>query len=259
MREFFMTITGYERRSASLSILGNLKCLRGDVEGGLADVRQAVDEARSTRKALPLCEALQWACFTMLLVAVPIENLGPAIDEMLTASKNHSLFSHHGVALCLKGCQAAAGGHYEEAIEFLDRGLTQLRQAHYGPFDPFFVGVMATAKAALGQVREARAFIEDFECGRHTHNGFCGSELERRKAMLAALVGKPDLAEKGLRAARDIAERHDAQLWRLRAGMDLAALLQARERVSDAEAERRSLERSIPSPLRQLDLISSRW
>jgi predicted ATPase/DNA-binding winged helix-turn-helix (wHTH) protein len=256
MREFFMAITGYERRSASLALLGSLKCLQGDVDGGLADVRLAVAEARSTGKALPLCEALQWACFTMLVVAEPIDSLEPSIDELLRTSKNHSLLSHYGVALCLKGYHAAARGSHERATEFLERGLRQLQEAHYGPFDPFFTGALAAAKAAMGQVREAWECIEHFEHTRRTHNGFCESELLRRKAILFALSGNADRAENALRTARDLAGEQNAQLWRFRAGSDLIALLHARERISDAEAERSFLEISVPEPLRRLDQAS---
>lgn len=256
MREFFMTITGYERRSASLSMLGNVKCLQGDVEGGLSDVRLGVATARSTGKALPLCEALQWACFTMLLMNESSESVDTAVDELRQTAKDHSLLSHLGIALCLTGCQAVIRGSHERAVEFLERGLGHLREAHYGPFEPLFVGVLATAKAAMGQVREGREYLENFELSWQSHIGFCGSEFLRRKARLAALAGNADLAEDTLRAARDLGAEQNAQHWRFLAWSDLVALLRARERISEAEVEKQALERTVPVSLQRIDQAS---
>ncbi|MFD1104319.1 ATP-binding protein [Sphingobium olei] len=245
MRSFFMAITGFDRRASVLGLLGNLKCVAGDVDAGLEDTCTGIAEARTTGKALPLCEALQWGCFTMLLMAEPETDVGLLIDELLRTAKNHSLYSHFGVALCLKGYQFAAAGKHERAIDLLRQGLVQLREAHYGPFDPFFVGILGTSLAAVGQVREAQRSIETFEEARETHHGFCGPELLRRKALLAAISGNPDLAEAGLKTARDDAVQQGAQLWQWRAGSDLAALYQARERLDQTLRERETLTQAI--------------
>ena len=39
-------------------------------------------------------------------------------------------------------------------------GLDSLKKARYGPFDPLFVGALASAYAACGQVREGLRSIE---------------------------------------------------------------------------------------------------
>lgn len=250
MRSFFMTITGFDRRSDVYGLLSIAKCLQGEVESGLGDAETALREARTTRKALPVCEALQWSCFTMLLMGEPVSQLGPLVNELLRTSKDHSLYSHLGVALCMKGCLAAASGRHEHAVELLRQGLAQLHEAHYGPFDPFFAGVMGTSLAAIGQVRDAQRSIEAFEEARRTHHGFCGPELLRRKALLAAIAGNPDVAEAGLRTARDDGVRQGAQLWQWWAGSDLAALYQARERLEQACRERETLTQAIPAHIR---------
>lgn len=253
MRSFFMAITGFDRRSDVLGLLAIAKCLQGDVEQGLADGEAAIDEARTTRKALPICEALQWVCFTLVLMAGPSTRTFRLTRELLQTSKDHSLHSHYGVALCLKGCLAAASGRHEHAIERLGQGLAQLRDAHYGPFDPFFVGVLATSLATIGRITEARDSITMFEQMRTTQHGFVGPELMRRKALVEVLSGTPDRAESSLRAARDEADRQGTRLWQMRALSDLAALYQARERVADAQRERATLALTIPEQLRERD------
>jgi tetratricopeptide (TPR) repeat protein len=258
MRAFFMTITGFDRRSDVFGLLSIAKCLQGDIEGGLADAASAIREARSTRKALPINEALQWACFTMLLMNEPVANISPLVDEMLSTSKNHSLFSHYGVALCLKGCLAAASGRHETAVDRLQAGLSQLQSAHYGPFDPFFVGVMATSLMTLGQINEARESMAAFEQRRVTHHGFCGPEYVRRKALLSALTGNRTAAEEDLRVATDEAIRQSSQLWHLRAGSDLAALYEGRQRASDARRARDDLDRLVSPAMVALDALA-RW
>jgi len=258
MRDFFMTITGFDRRSDVYGLLSIAKCLQGDVAEGLADAETAISEARSTKKALPICEALQWSCFAMLLMDQPVIALTPLVDEMLNTAKNHSLFSHYGVALCLKGCLAAASGRHESAVDRLKAGLSQLESAHYGPFDPFFVGVMATSLMTLGRISEARDSVSAFEQRRVTHNGFCGPEYSRRKALLSMLTGNLGAAEVELRAAREEAVRQGAQLWHLRAGSDLAAFYEGRLRTSEARQARDDLERLVSSELVAQD-TAARW
>ncbi|NKJ02414.1 winged helix-turn-helix domain-containing protein [Novosphingobium sp. SG707] len=249
MRAFFMTITGFDRRSDVYGLLSIAKCLQGDVAKGLADAQTAITEARLTRKALPICEALQWSCFSILLMNLPARVLTPLVDEMLKTSKNHSLFSHYGVALCLKGCLAAASGRHESAVERLKAGLSELENARYGPFDPFFVGVMASSLMTLGRIGEARDSMSEFERRRVTQNGFCGPEYGRRKALLSVLTGNTAAAEVELRAARDEAIRQGAQLWHLRAGTDLAAFYEGRQRTSEARQARDDLERLVTPEL----------
>lgn len=258
MRAFFMTITGFDRRSDVYGLLSIAKCLQGEVAEGLADARTAISEARSTKKALPICEALQWSCFTMLLMNQPATVLTPLVDEMLKTSKNHSLFSHYGVALCLKGCLAAASGRHESAVERLRAGLSQLESAHYGPFDPFFVGVMASSLMTLGRTSEARESMAEFEQRRVTHNGFCGTEYSRRKALLTVLTGNPAAAEAELRSARNEAIRQGAQLWHLWAGSDLVAFYDGRQRTSEARQARDDLEKMVSSDLVAQGAIA-RW
>lgn len=132
MRTFWMAITGFDRRSDALGLLGMTKCLMGEVEAGLADVDRGIAEARTTAKALPVCEALQWAGFSKLVVSEPLNVLKPLVAELLVTSKDHSLFSHFGMALCLKGSLALRSGDPQSAGDFLMRGLSQLREAKIG-------------------------------------------------------------------------------------------------------------------------------
>ncbi|NMN07357.1 MULTISPECIES: winged helix-turn-helix domain-containing protein [unclassified Novosphingobium] len=250
MRAFFMTITGFDRRSDVLGLLSIAKCLQGEVDQGLADAAEAVREARATRKALPICEALQWACFSMVLMGEPSSATSILVGELLGTAKTHSLNSHYGVALGLKGCLIASSGQHERAIELLRSGLGQLNEAHYGPFDPFFTGVLASSLSAIGELREAQHCVARFEMDRQTPHGFCGPDLTRRRALLAALAGQADLAERLLRAAIDEAIEQGTLLWRLRAGRDLAALYEAQERQEAADAERQKLSLPATEPLR---------
>jgi len=256
MRAFFMTITGFDRRSSVRALLSTARALQGEVAEGLADARLAVEEARTTRKALPLSEALQWSSFTMLLLNLPVPDIAPLVDELVSTTKNHSLFSHLGVGLCLKGCLAAHSGRHERAVDHLHAGLSQLESAHYGPFDPFFVGVRATSLMTLGRIAEARDSIAAFEQRRTSHHGFCGPEYDRRKALLSVLTGNPKAAEEGLRAASEEAIRQGSQLWHLRAASDLVALYEGRQRTTEARQVRDDLERLVSPIMKARDTIA---
>lgn len=255
MRTFWMAITGFDRRSDALGLLGMTKCLVGDVEAGLADVDAGIAAARTTGKALPICEALQWAGFSKLIMGEPLTVTKPLVAELLRTSKDHSLFSHFGVALCLKGSEALRSGHAQLAIELLTQGLIQLRDANYGPFDPYFEGVLAQAHVATGQARLARSRIEGFMQSRAALDCFCSAELLRQHAKLVVLTGEADKAEALLRAANDLAERQDAVPWKIRVVADLCALLRARERVDEADRLADHAAETIDDALRRRILL----
>ena len=255
MRTFWMAITGFDRRSDALGLLGMTKCLVGDVEAGLADVDAGLAAARTTGKALPICEALQWAGFSKLIMGEPLTVTKPLVAELLRTSKDHSLFSHFGVALCLKGSEALRSGHAQLAIELLTQGLIQLRDANYGPFDPYFEGVLAQAHVATGQARLARSRIEGFMQSRAALDCFCSAELLRQHAKLVVLTGEADKAEALLRAANDLAERQDAVPWKIRVVADLCALLRARERVDEADRLADHAAETIDDALRRRILL----
>lgn len=250
MRTFWMAITGFDRRSDTLGLLGMTKCLMGDVAAGLADVDRGIAEARTTAKALPVCEALQWAGFSKLIVSEPISVLKPLVAELLGTSKDHSLFSHYGIALCLKGSVALRSGDPQTAADFLTRGLEQLREANYGPFDPFFEGVLAQALVTTGEARMARSRIETFMQSRTVLDCFCSADLIRQYAKTVSLTAETDRTEALLFEACDLAVRQGAAPWRVRAAADLAALLRARERVCQAETEERRFVEGIDEALR---------
>lgn len=255
MRTFWMAITGFDRRSDALGLLGMTKCLMGDVEAGLADVDRGIAEARTTTKALPVCEALQWAGFSKLIVSEPLSLLKPIVAELLSTSKDHSLFSHFGIALCLKGSVALRSGDPQSAADILMRGLEQLQEANYGPFDPYFEGVLAQALVATGEARIAKSRIETFMQSRTVLDCFCSADLIRQYAKTVSLTAEPDRAEALLYEACDLAVRQGAAPWQARAAADLASLLRARERVGEAETQERRVIKGIDEDMRRRLLV----
>lgn len=257
MRTFWMAITGFDRRSDTLGLLGMTKCLMGDIDAGIDDVDAGIAEARTTEKALPLCEALQWAGFSKLIASEPLAVLDPLIDELLRTSIDHSLFSHYGIALCLKGSTALRAGQALAAAELLKQGLAQLRDANYGPFDPYFEAVLAQASLATGEARAARSRVEAFMQSRDTLDCFCSAELLRQYAKLVSLTSEADRAETLLRDANELAKRQGALPWYVRATSDLAALLRARERIEEADVEERFIKSGTDEVLRRRILLPS--
>lgn len=191
---------------------------------GLADVKTGVAQARETLKALPVCEALQWSIAARLIAAAPRRAIAAEIEELHITSEQHALSSHLGMALCYRGCEYSLQGKHTAAIEFLTKGLERLKKARYGPFDPLFVGVLASASAASGQVREGLRILEAFEISQEDATSFGRPDFLRRKARLLMLIGEFSRAESILQDSTDLADEQGAAVWRLRSATDLAEL-----------------------------------
>ncbi|WP_316397164.1 ATP-binding protein [Bradyrhizobium sp. 33ap4] len=248
-RAYFMSTTGFDRRSDAFGLLGLTKCMQGHVEEGLRDVETGVSEARSTQKALPLCEALQWSIAARLISAASIRTISCETEELYSTAEQHSLSSHLGMALCYKGCAHSLQQKHASAAKFLEAGLDRLKKARYGPFDPLFVAVLGSVRAAIGQVREGLRAMESFESDQQYLMGFGRSDFLRRKARLKMLIGAFAEAEGLLREAESVAADQGVAVWVLRAATDLAEFLHGRGRIDEASDNLRKAIATAPTGL----------
>ncbi|WP_316397163.1 ATP-binding protein [Bradyrhizobium sp. 33ap4] len=248
-RTWWMAATGFDRRSDTLGLIGLTKCERGDLSDGMADAESGIVVARETKKALALCQALQWSIACRFISAADVTNMSVDIDEMTTTAEHHSLTSHLGMAQCFAGCQLALQGRYAIAAQQFQHGLENLDRARYGVFKPIFVGVLASVFAAAGQVRDGLRLIEQFELKGDSPIGFGYAEYLRRKAQLLMLVGRESDAEDVLRRAVDIAKDQGAVLNHVRVVTDLYALCHEAGRRTEAISGLRGAVEAIPTTL----------
>lgn len=249
-RAHWMSTTGFDRRSDTFGLLGLTKCMQGQIADGLNDVETGISEARETKKALPLCEALQWSVAARLIAAAPLRSISVETDELHATSEQHSLSSHLGMALCFRGCEYSLQGRHAFAAKFLQDGLECLKRARYGPFAPLFVAVLGSVQAASGQVREGLSSMEQFEALQDDVVSFGRSDFLRRKARLKMLIGAFSEAEELFREAEAIATEQGAAVWALRSSADLSALLHGKGRVQEAIGGLRRAVEAAPVTLR---------
>ncbi len=220
-RQALMKRFGYDRKADALSVLANLKWLRGSPDQALQLGRMAIAEARQFEQAVPLCVALTWASFTLYLMRPDDDRTVSLVGELLEVAGKHGVKSYHGFGLCMQGLCRVRQGETEAGWELLHAGLEKLSATSYGVFNQFFQAEFANCLVAAGCAREG---LEIFERAQIHLDGseWCSPELHRIRGELA-------LSDEGLAASRecfvqslDLSARQESLAWALRAATSLA-------------------------------------
>jgi predicted ATPase/DNA-binding winged helix-turn-helix (wHTH) protein len=199
--------------------------------------REAIKEARSVNRPVPLCNSLAAPSSIFLVKMGYLDEAERCIKELLKQSETHSLAPFHVFGLCSKGGLAAARGDTTEAEQLLRLGLQQSREIGYYLFDAFFRGELASVLASSGCLNESLVEIDAaLRYAEESESLWCMPEILRLKG---EIVGKRsgtegDTAEEWFIRARDLANRQHALSWELRAAISLARFWRVRHRAADA-------------------------
>ena len=212
---------GYDRKADALSVLANLKWLRGYPDQARKLAWKAIAEARQFEQAVPLCVALTWASYNLYLMSPDDDGVVSLISELLGLSAKHGVKSYNGFALCMQGLCSVRRGDPEAGWELLQTGLEKLSATRYGVFSHFFQAEFAHCLAAAGRALQG---LEIFEQARIPLDGseWCSPEFHR-------IRGELTLSDEGLAASREcfdnslnLSARQESLAWALRAATSLA-------------------------------------
>ncbi|WP_376706253.1 winged helix-turn-helix domain-containing protein (plasmid) [Mesorhizobium sp. ISC25] len=213
---------GYDRRVDALSVLANLKWLRGDPDHARRLNRTAIAEARQLDHAVPLCVALTWASFTTYLTDPDDAETVSLADELVEVAAKHRVESYLGFGLSMQGLCRMRQGETESPSRLLYAGLEKLSASRYGVFNWIFQAEFAGCLAATGRAQEGFVMFERAQI-RLDGNEWYAPELHRIRGELARSNGE------GLAAARghfvrslELSARQESQSWALRAATSLA-------------------------------------
>jgi non-specific serine/threonine protein kinase len=194
----------------------------------------AIEQARDTNQTVLLCIALAWNTGFIFLSLGELSMAERYGNELIDYAFRHALRPYYAVGLCVSGSLAAKRADPLAGVDLLRRGLTEMRDASYQLFYPFFAVELATALGVLGRVDDSLAEIDAaLRFADETGYQWFVAETLRVKGELLALRDPDDPAvEDCFDRGAEVAREQDALFWELRLALSLARLRvsQGRER-----------------------------
>jgi predicted ATPase len=210
--------------------------LLGFPDQALAAGREAMVWARQLAHAGSLVHALDMSLLLHRYRRDARTVLGRA-DELIEYSENQGFPAYQVKGAVFQGWALAELGEPERGIEYMRRGIDELKAMVTGEDFPILREMLATACAKAGQPELALDMLD--EAFTETEQmGLCywTAELHRSRgeALLALSTPRISEAEAEFRRALSVASQQKARALELRAGMSLAMLERRRGRNAAA-------------------------
>jgi class 3 adenylate cyclase/tetratricopeptide (TPR) repeat protein len=192
---------------------------------------------------------------------------GEAELSLQQAERSFAISKKHGINLYAlysqfgRGCALSAMGAGQQALPDIVAGIEAARRSHLGYMRGFMLGWLATAQAQTGDLLAAQSTLEEsFSYIDDVWGRTWEAELRRLRAD-TLLLSRPDAAEeaeRGYRAAIEVAVRQQAKSLELRAVCSLAALMARHGRQAEARKLLQPLYESFTEGLQTADLGAAR-
>lgn len=228
-------VYGQDSRVSAMSFLSWALLLQGDADAALLTAQGAVENAEQTghahTQAVALCLA---GLFTRVLMNDE-KGVQAHIERTLTLSERHGLEMWRLAATIASGWLKLQQGSAEAAIREIGQGIDGLATMKVGILRPFFLGLLAEARGAAGQLDQGLAAIaEALLLVARGGERIWLADLLRIKGSLLAQTGAYAEAEAVLQDAVATGHIAGAQYWELRAATALARLWLQTGRVAAA-------------------------
>jgi class 3 adenylate cyclase/predicted ATPase len=217
---------GQDHRVASLVYRSLTLWLLGYPDAALADVEDAISDARESGDAGTLMNALSFAsnrqrmCGNYAAANARLHELGNL------ANKTNAFFWKTSVKL-QQGHYFALTGRASDAVDMIASALTAFRSTGSTGFLPFYMCYLAKAYAQLGKLDDALHTIGEVTTAVETNKErWCEPEAYRTAGEIALRSPEPDAAkaEAYFDRALAVARAQQAKSWELRAAMSMARL-----------------------------------
>jgi predicted ATPase len=208
----------------------------GYPKAALSDADRAINEGRATRQAVSLMGALFYAAFTSAWCG-EYATARTLIDELLLLAKEKDTPFLTALGTMQLGAVLALTGDTAPAVTNLSAGIAQHRSMGSTYLTPYYLTLLAKAKAELGHNDDAwqRHFeaIEAMEKGGEVQHE---AEVYRVAGEIALRQPTADVekAEAFFERALSVARQQQAKSWELRAAMSLARLWRSQGKVQEA-------------------------
>ena len=198
----------------------------GYPQAALADVKDAIEDARKIGQATTLMLALFWGCLTEMSCRNYAE-ANSLNNQLLTVAYQQGSPTFNVNGIVHKGCVLALTGQAAEGIQMLTSGLTASRSMGSTLCNPFYLSSLARAHAVLGKFDDAWRCIGEAETLiEQSKQRWFEAEVNRTAGEIALLLPKPRAAkaEAYFELALAVAQAQQAKSWELRAAMSMARL-----------------------------------
>jgi predicted ATPase len=200
--------------------------LLGYPEAALADLDQALTDAREIGQAATLMGALWWTDLTYIFCG-DYAAANALVDELvaLATEKRASLWKASG--MLLQDWLLALTGKASDAVQMITSGITASRSTGATWLQSFHLSLLARAYAELDQFDDAwRCISEATTAVETTKERWCEAEVNRMAGEIALKSPQPDTAkaEAYFERALAVARAQQAKSWELRAAMSMARL-----------------------------------
>jgi predicted ATPase/DNA-binding winged helix-turn-helix (wHTH) protein len=212
------------RHPQALATLARTLWLRGHAQRAVTLARQVIDEVAMPSHPVEKCSLLI-LCEAIFIWNGEWEEARDHLDVLSAHVERHSLASHVGMAMALRGELLVKTGRPEEGCRLLRRAASALKDVSNASLDTAFAGALAEGLAATDELRDALSTVESAIMeAEHRGGTFNLPELLRIKGVLLASRSPTDasIVDDTLSRAVEVARRQGALTWELRATMELA-------------------------------------
>jgi predicted ATPase/DNA-binding winged helix-turn-helix (wHTH) protein len=227
---------GFDRRVDALGKLGIVRWLQGFPDQAIRASASSIGEARTLEHPVSLCLA-NWAGSTISLWVGDLAAAERSTAILLDHAAKHSLDSHHPFGLGFEGELSATRGDFVVGVRLLRACLDGLREARFQTFYGVFLGSLAKAVAATGNVQKGLTTIEEaLGLAERSGEKWYMPELLRIKGEVLLSRREPNAidAEDQFLQSLAWARRQRALSWELRSATSLARLWRDQARTKEA-------------------------
>ncbi len=214
---------------AARRVLAPILWLQGYPDQAMRMVQDAVTDALSLDHTLTLCNLLAQAACPLAFLAGDLSAAKQFTALLVEQATRHSLDVWNTYGRCFTGLLLTKESNFEPGLSRMRDAGNDMRQAGFLQYYTPYLGLLAEALAAAGQIAPGLAAIDEaIERAGSTEERWGIAELLRVKGGLLLLQGGPGAraaAEDHFRQALDWARRQGALSWELRAAMSMARLL----------------------------------
>ena len=228
---------GVDARVSMLSYRAWTLWMLGYPEAALADVEDALRDAREAAQAASLMFALVHVSVVHYFQAEDATTAGPTVHELLTLANDKHAMHWKRNAIALQGWILARAGKATDAINLFQSAITAMLEAGAKAWMPFYFALLSSAFADQGQFDEAWRCIGEAKAATDTTGEtWCEAEVNRIAGEIALKSPQRDLmkAQHYFEHALIVARQQQAKSWELRASVSLARLWRSQGKVQQA-------------------------
>jgi predicted ATPase len=227
---------GQDIRVMVLSLRSTALWVLGYPEGALADVDQALKDAREINHAPSLMYALAMTSFVPILLG-NYATVNAQADELVAIAEEKSASLWRAAGKLFQGEVLALTGRASDAVRQITSGMIAYRSTGSTMWLPTYLSYLARAYADLRQFDDAWRCIDEATVAvEKTKERWWEAEINRIAGEIALMGPQNDSAkaEAYFERALAVAQQQQGKSWELRAAMSLARLWRDQGKVQQA-------------------------